>query len=106
SRISPRSLSFRTAADRSPAACSSPGKHRESLPPPDSRRVRLLGIVPVDLPRREPLQHLFQRDAAFETRQRGTEAEVDAVTERQVVVDLAGDVEAVAVREAALVAVG
>ena len=52
------------------------------------------------------LQHLVERDAALEPGQRRAEAEVDAVAEREVVVDLAVDVEAVAVGELAVVAVG
>ena len=42
----------------------------------------------------------------LEARQVGAQAEVDAVAEAQVPLDLAGDVEAVRVRELALVAVG
>ncbi len=53
----------------------------------------------------EALQHLVERDPALEPGQRGAEAEVDAVAEREVVVDLAVDVEAVAVGELAVVAV-
>ena len=51
------------------------------------------------------LQHLVERDPALEAGQRGAQAEVDAVAEGQVVVDLAVDVEAVGVGELALVAV-
>ena len=55
------------------------------------------GVVPVDLPVGEALEDLVERDPALEPGQRGTEAEVDAVAEAQVLADLAVDVEAVAV---------
>ena len=55
----------------------------------------------VDVPLGEPLQHLFERDAALEPRERGAEAEVGAVPEREVLADLAVDVEAVAVGDSA-----
>ena len=67
--------------------------------------MRPLGVLPVDLPCRKPLEHLVERHPSFQARQRGAQAEVDAVAERQVVVDLAGDVEAVGVGKATLVAV-
>ena len=69
------------------------------------RRRGDLGAVEVDVPLGEALQHLVERDPAFEARERGAEAEVDAVPEREVLADLAVDVEAVGVVEAALVAV-
>ena len=52
------------------------------------------------------LEHLVERDAALEPGERGAEAEVDAVAEREVLADLAVDVEAVGVGVAALVTVG
>ena len=67
--------------------------------------MRLLGVVPVDIPVGPALQHLVERDATLEARQRGTEAEVEPVAEAQVVVDVAVDVEPVAVGEVAVVAV-
>ena len=59
----------------------------------------------VDLPGREPPQRLGQPDRAFEARQRGPDAEVRAVTEREVPVDHPPHVEAVGILEVALVAV-
>ena len=50
-------------------------------------------------------EDLVERDAAFEAGERGAEAEVDAVAEREVLADVAMDVEPVAVGEAAVVAV-
>ena len=64
------------------------------------------GLVVVDLPVGEALQHLVERDPALQAGQRGTQAEVDAVAEGEVATDVAVDVEAVAVREVALVPVG
>ena len=64
-----------------------------------------LARVAVDLPLGEPLEHLFERDAPFEAGERGAEAEVDAEAEREVLADLAVDVEPVAVRVAPVVAV-
>ena len=58
---------------------------------------RELGVVEVDLPLGEPLEHLFERDAALEPGERGAEAEVGAEAEREVLADVAVDVEAVAV---------
>ena len=65
----------------------------------------LLGVVPVDLPLGEATEHLVERDPALEAGQRRAQAEVDAVPERQVVVDVALDVEAVGIGEVTLVAV-
>ena len=65
----------------------------------------LLRVVPVDLPVGEALQHLVERDPSLEPRERGAEAEVEAVAEAQVMVDRAVDVEAVAVGEVPVVAV-
>ena len=62
--------------------------------PRDGGRARLYGVVPVDLPRRKSLQHLVERDPPLQARERGAEAEVTAVPEREVMVDLAVDVEA------------
>ena len=56
-----------------------------------------------DVQRREDL---LQSHPAFEAGEVRPEAEVDAVSERHVVVDLAMDVEAIGVREGAFVAVG
>ena len=47
----------------------------------------------VDLPLRESVQHLFERDPTFEASQRGTQAVVRAVAERDVLSDVAVDVE-------------
>src|SRR5262245_6183935 len=81
------------------SACSvttrSPDRHRQGGPPPHRGRVGLLGAVPVDLPGREPAQDLFERDPPLQPGQRGAEAEVDAVPEGDVVVDLPVDVEPV-----------
>ena len=51
------------------------------------------------------MQHLVQGDPPFEPGQRGTQTEVDAVAEGEVVPDPAVDVEAVGLVELALVAV-
>src|SRR5580765_2910922 len=69
------------------------------------RCLRDLGAIEFHVPLGEPRQHLIQRDAAFEARERRAEAEVDAVPEREVLVDLAVDVEAIGILEVALVAV-
>jgi len=68
--------------------------------------VRLYRAVPVDLPGGEAVEHLVQGDTAFEPGEGRSEAEVDAVAKSQVVADLAVDVEPVAFRELAVVAVG
>ena len=60
----------------------------------------------LDLPGRVPAQHLLEGDAAFHPGERGAEAEVDAVPERDVVVEAAMDVEPVGVGVLALVATG
>jgi hypothetical protein len=53
----------------------------------------------------EPLEDLIEGDPTFETGERGPETEVDAIAEGDVVADLAVDVEAARVGEAAFVAV-
>ena len=75
--------------------------HREALPTPHRGGPGLLGILPVDLPGGEALEHLVEGHPALEPGQRGAEAEVEPVAEGQMVVDRAGDVEAVAVGELA-----
>src|SRR5438128_1584887 len=82
------------------------GHDGEILPTANGRRVRLHRAVPVDLPGGETVEHLVERDAAFEPGEGRSKTEVDAVAEGQVVADLAVDVEAVAVGELAIVAVG
>ena len=52
-------------------------------------RVHHLAVVVVDVPGRETLQRLLERDAALEPRQRGAETEVDAVAERDVATEIA-----------------
>ena len=69
------------------------------------RRRGELGAVEVDLPFREAAEDLVERDAAFEARERGAEAEVDPVPEGQVLADLAVDVEPFRVGPTPLVAV-
>ena len=51
-------------------------------------------------------QRLPERDRPFEAGQRGADAEVRAVAEREVAVDVASHVEAVGILEVPLVAVG
>ena len=63
-------------------------------------------MVVIDLPLGETLQHLLERDTRLEPGQVRAEAEVEAVAEAQVALDLAMDVEAVRVRELTLVPVG
>ena len=94
------------ATNRDARGIGSAGHDGQLLPAPDGRGVGLLGVVPVDLPVREPAQHLVERDAALEPGQVAPEAEVEPVAEAQVVVDLAVDVEAVGIGELALVPVG
>src|SRR4051794_18832092 len=77
----------------------------KSFPAADRRGAGLPGVLPVDVPLGEALQHLVECDPSFESRQRGAEAEVDAVPEGEVMVDLAVDVEGVAVVEPAVIAV-
>src|SRR5438067_4335517 len=80
--------------------------HRQRFPAPHGRCAGHLGVLPVDLPLGEALEHLVEGHSTLEAGERSAEAEVDAVPEAQVVADLATDVEAVAVGEPALVAVG
>jgi hypothetical protein len=59
--------------------------------------VGLDGVVPVDLPRREPLEDLVECGAAFEAGEMAAQAEVNAIPEREVVIDRAVNVETVRV---------
>src|SRR5918996_2145015 len=74
-------------------------ENRQAVPSPYRAGVSAFGVVVVDLPAREAFQHLFQRDTAFKSGQRGAHAEVQSVAEGDVVVDFAADVEAVRIRE-------
>ena len=80
-------------------------RDRQALPAANRRGARLDGVLAIDLPERETLQHLVECDAALEPRERRAEAEVDAVAEGEVMIDLAVDVEAVGIGEFALVAI-
>src|SRR5579863_7714590 len=71
------------------------GEHGKTMPAPDGGGVRLLGVVPVDVPTREALQHLVQSHPALEARQVAAEAEVDPVPEGEVVRHLPVDIEAI-----------
>ena len=63
------------------------------------------GIVPVDLPLGKPLDDLVEDNPAFEARESGAESEVEPITETEVMVDAAVDVEPLPVGKVALVAV-
>ena len=78
------------AVPRSAAPHSPSGRGGERLPAPHRRGGRQLGVVHVDLPLGEPVQHLVERDPAFEPGQRGAQAEVDAVAEGEVLADRRG----------------
>src|SRR5262245_33052700 len=79
---------------------------RQRLPAANGGGGRQPGAGEIDVPLREPLQDLLERDAPFQTGERRAEAKVDAVAEGEVLEDLAVDVEAVALGEAAVVAIG
>src|SRR5580704_6490534 len=72
--------------------------HRQRLPTPHGRGVGPLGLVVVDLPLRESVEHLVERNAPFEPGQRSPEAQVDAVAERLMAADFPVDVEALPLR--------
>ena len=86
-------LSYRRDAR---AGSRSRDEDRQRLPTPDGGGGRQLGPVPVDVPLREAPEQLVERHPALEAGQRGAEAEVRAVAERDVGADLAVDVELVA----------
>ena len=69
--------------------------HRHVRGTAHGRRMHHLDAVLVDGPLGMTVEHLVDDDCALETCQSGAEAEVRAVTERHVAVDLALDVEAV-----------
>src|SRR5580658_1851759 len=64
-----------------------------------------LSTVVVHLPRREPPEHLPKGHVTFNTSERGPNAKVRSVSEREMTIDTAPDVESVGVREVALVAI-
>src|SRR6476661_3914658 len=61
------------------------------FPAADRRRLGRLCVRPVDLPRRETLEDLLERDAAFQTGERVAHTEVRARTECHVRVLLSVD---------------
>ena len=67
--------------------------------------MHTLELALVDLPRGEAPERLGERDLAFEARERGADAEVGAVTEGEMTVDRAADVEGVGVLEMTFIAV-
>src|SRR5512143_712314 len=81
------------------------GEHRERLPAPHRRGRCELRAGPVDLPHGEALQNLLERHPALQAGQCRAEAEVNAVAEGEVLVDLPVDVEPVTVRVTTVVAV-
>src|ERR1035441_6254974 len=84
----------------------SPDHHGQFLPASYGRCVCLHGAVPVDRPLREAIEHLVDGHPPFEPRQCGAEAEVDAVAEAEVLCGITVDIEAIAVGELSLVAIG
>src|SRR4051812_43357018 len=78
---------------------------REAVPTPDGGLVEQR-VVDVDVPLGEAVEDLVERDPPLEARERGAEAEVDPVPEREVMPHPPADVELVAIRrERAMVAV-
>src|SRR5688572_20403937 len=75
------------------------------LPSAHRRRRRELDVVVVDFPVGEPIEHFVERDPTLESRERGAEAVVESVAEREVLTFVAVDVEAVGLGVAPLVAV-
>src|SRR5436309_3908333 len=69
----------------------------EGFPAAHRRGRRQRGVVPVDLPLREPLEDLLERDACLESRERRAEAVVRPDAEGQVLPNLAVHVVAVRV---------
>src|SRR5205814_3345835 len=76
-----------------------------ALPISTRRGIRPHRPAPVDLPLRESLQHLRERDSALQPSERGAEAEVDAVPEGEVLGDGSMDVEGVRIRVTTFVSV-
>src|SRR5262245_41006177 len=81
-------------------------RYRERFPASHRRGGCEPGAGAIDFPLRETLQDLLERDATLEAGQRRAEAEVGAIAEGEVLVDLPVGIEAIAVREAAVIAVG
>src|SRR5687767_15570116 len=99
SRTSPETASSKLPkSSRSSNSCnlrilSGVNVNREHLPAAHGGSEGEPGLLLVHAPFREPLQHLFQRDAAFEPRERCAEAEVDPEAEGEMSGRLASDVE-------------
>src|SRR5207248_2663720 len=72
---------------------------RKPLISPYRAGVEQVGVGTVDVPLRPPFERLFQCDAPFHPGEGGTEAEVNAESERHVLVALAVHIEAVGVGE-------
>src|SRR5262245_38977487 len=81
-------------------------RYRERFPASHRRGGCEPGAAAVDFPFGNALQDLLERDATLETGQCRTEAEVATVAKGEVLVDLPVDVEAIAVPETTVVAVG
>src|SRR4029450_13141653 len=79
--------------------------HGEPVPSANGAGAHALGVPLIDLPAGKTRQDLLERDTAFEPRQRRPQAEVQPISEGEVVIDLAADVEAVGIREPAIVPV-
>ena len=82
------------------------GDDRQRFPSPHSGRGSSSDVVPIDLPLRESLQDFVQGDTTFHPRQRSAQAEVNAVAEREVLTDIAVDVEPIGILVFVSVAVG
>src|SRR5262249_18217412 len=82
------------------------GEHRERFPTAHRRRGREPGVVAVDFPLGKAFQDLLESDATLEAGQRRTETEVAAVAAGEGLVGVPVEVEAIAVRETMVVAVG
>src|SRR5947209_4746313 len=85
--------SYLNASNRPISLLFSSRTNRQGLPSPHRRGAGHLGVVPVDFPFREALEHFIEGHPTLEAGQGGAQAEVEAVAEAQVVADLAVDVE-------------
>jgi hypothetical protein len=81
---SPRSV---IAAGNKPLTIAS-DPNRKLLPTPDGGGASRFGVVPVRFLGREPLQHFFEGNMAFEAGEGSAQTEVNAVAEGDVVADV------------------
>ena len=87
------------------APCSSFRSYRQTGPASNAPRVSLVSPAVINFPLWPTLQHLFERDSSFESRQGGAETEVQPVPEAEMQTSRSMDIESIRILEVPFITV-